>query len=210
MSEAIKGRSRIALSPGALLAPLPAVLVTCACPDGGGGVLRDVVTVAWTGMLCTRPPMTYVSLRPQRYSHGIISRSGEFVINLPTADMTKKLDLCGMLTGAKADKFKRCGFETISSAAVAAPTIADCPLSLECRLRKPDGVDLNPLPLGSHDLFFAEIVSVTADSRLMSESGALRLDKAGLVGYLHGEYYAMGRYAGKFGFSVKKKQNTNL
>lgn len=195
---------RTELSPGALLAPLPAVLVTCACEDGGV-TLRDVVTVAWTGMLCTRPPMTYISLRPERYSHGIISRSGEFVINLPTSGMTRKLDLCGMLTGAKADKFAKCGFETVPSLKVSAPTLADCPLALECRLAKPEGMLANPLPLGSHDMFAAEILSVTADSRLIAENGRLRLDKAGLVGYLHGEYYAMGKYAGRFGFSVKKR-----
>ena len=195
---------RTELAPGALLAPLPAVLVTCSFEEGGR-TLRDVVTVAWTGMLCTHPPLTYISLRPQRYSHGIISRSGEFVINLPSSDMTKKLDLCGMLTGAKVDKFEQCGFETAASLRVSAPTLSCCPLALECRLRLPDGVSENPLPLGTHDMFFAEIVSVTADSRLMSESGRLRLDKAGLVGYLHGEYYAMGKYAGKYGFSVKKR-----
>ena len=192
------------LSPGTLLSPLPAVLVTCQSAAGGKTV-RDIVTVAWTGIICTHPAMTYISLRPQRYSYGIIKASGEFVINLPTADISKKVDLCGMLTGAKADKFARCGFDAVDSVKVGAPTIAQCPLALECRLSRPDGVGSNPLPLGTHDMFFAEIVAVTADRRIMGENGRLRLDRADLLGYVHGEYRAMGKYSGKYGFSVKRK-----
>ena len=195
---------RTELSPGALLAPLPAVLVASAA-EIGGRIVRDIMTVAWTGIICTHPAMTYISVRPQRHSYDLIKTSGEFVINLPTADISKKVDLCGMLTGAKVDKFAKCGFEAIESSKVSAPTIAQCPLALECRLRKPEGVKSNPLPLGTHDMFFAEIVAVTADNRIMGENGRLRLDKANLLGYIHGEYFAPGKYAGKYGFSVKKR-----
>lgn len=202
MSELTK---RVELSPGALLAPLPAVLVTSSARIDGR-IVRDIITVAWTGIICTHPALTYISLRPGRYSYRLIKSSGEFVINLPTADISKKVDLCGMLTGAKVDKFARCGFESVESSKVSAPTIAQCPLALECRLRKPEGVEANPLPLGTHDMFFAEITAVTADAGIMGENGRLRLDKANLLGYIHGEYFAAGKYSGKYGFSVKKNK----
>lgn len=179
---------------GALAAPLPAALVTC----GEEGGKRNVLTAAWTGIVNTRPPMAYVSVRPERYSHGIISETGEFVINLTTSKMAKEVDLCGMKTGAKLDKFAKCRFTTQKGETVDCPVILECPLSIECRVR--DKHDL-----GSHTMFIADITGVTVDERYIDSKGKINLQQAGLLAYSHGEYFALGRKLGDFGFSVKKK-----
>ena len=136
------------LSPGALTAPLPPVLVTV-----GEGDDANILTIAWTGILSTIPPKTYISVRPRRHSYKILEQSGEFVINLPTAEMAKKVDYCGIYTGAKVDKFKECGFTKSESKEVKAPTIAECPLALECRVT-------DSMLFGTHRVFIADIVSV--------------------------------------------------
>lgn len=184
-----------------LLSPLPAALVSCG--DPGVGKI-NVLTVAWCGILCTHPALTYVSVRPERYSYGMIRDSGEFVINLPTSDMAKTVDFCGMYTGAKVDKFERCGLTPEPSEKVAAPSIAQCPVSLECRLFTPPGVSENPLRLGTHDMFIAEIVSVGVDPSLIDRSGKLRLERAGLLAYSHGDYQPLAGRVGFFGFSAVK------
>ena len=177
-----------------LLAPVPPALVSC------GTVERpNILTVAWTGIVCTHPPMTYVSIRPTRYSHRLIEESREFVINLPTSAMAKAVDLCGMKTGAKADKAKLCGLELIPSEHVGAPSIAQCPVSLECRVTQ-------VMPLGTHTMFLAEIVGVSVEERFLDSKGKLNLQQAGLLAYAHGEYFALGRKCGDFGFSVRKKK----
>lgn len=197
-----KDGADIFLAPGALLSPLPAVLVSCADESGK----TDIVTVAWTGMLCTKPPLTYISLRPSRYSYGLIFASGCFVINLPDETMARKTDFCGIYTGKKVDKFARCGFEKGYFENFAAPYIKDCPLSLACVVEKPEGIAKNPTPLGTHDMFWARIVSVRAKSGLIDKNGRLMLDKAKLMSYSHGEYFAAGRKLGRFGFSTDKKK----
>ncbi len=179
---------------GTLLAPLPPALVSCAAGDR-----TNLITVAWTGIVSTVPPRTYISLRPTRFSHALISESRAFVINLPTAELVRAVDFCGMYTGAKVDKFARCGLHAVPSEAVACPTLAESPLSLECRV-------FDVLHLGSHDMFLADIVAMTAEERLLSEDGKLHLERADLCAYAHGEYFALGKRIGKFGFSAVKKK----
>lgn len=179
---------------GTVIAPLPAALVTCGDSDGR----KNVLTAAWTGILNTRPPMAYVSVRPERYSHGMIVRSGEFAINLTTSRMARAVDLCGMKSGSKLDKFKKCGFTLEKARTVSCPVIAESPLSLECKVVRSES-------LGSHTLFIADITGFTVDERYVDSKGKINLGQAGLMAYAHGEYYALGRKLGDFGFSVKKK-----
>lgn len=178
----------------ALLAPVPAALVTC------GTVERpNVLTIGWTGIVCTRPPMTYISVRPERYSHDIIRDSGEFVINLTTSAMVRETDLCGVKSGRDTDKFSLCGFHAVPAVKVGAPLIEECPVSLECRVT-------DSKLLGSHTMFLAEIVGVDADEKYIDSKGKLNLQQCGLAAYAHGEYFALGRKLGDFGFSVRRKK----
>lgn len=183
---------RRSLSPGALTAPLPPVLVTVGDEEN-----KNILTIAWTGILSTIPPKTYVSVRPRRHSYGILKEKGEFVINLPTAEMARKVDYCGIYTGAKVDKFKECGFTAVKSEKVNAPTIEECPLALECKVT-------DVLPMGTHDVFIADIVSVSSKEEIIDEKGKIRLDLANLLAYAHGEYYSLGEKLGAFGFSTDK------
>ena len=185
--------AKMTWQPGTLLAPVPAVLVT-----SGTMEKANVCTVAWTGIVNSDPAMTYISLRPSRHSHKIISQTGEFVINLTTAPLVRRTDACGVYTGAKMDKIKRFSFTLEKSSKVACPGLAESPLSLECRVTEVKR-------LGSHDLFLARILAVNVDEALLDGKGKLDLRKANLLAYAHGEYYQLGRRLGTFGFSVKKK-----
>ena len=187
---------RIKLKGGALTAPVPPALVTVADGDE-----QNVLTVAWTGILATVPPTTYISVRPRRHSYGILERSREFVLHLPPTALAKQVDYCGTFTGAKVDKFEKCNFTLLPSDEVSAPTIAECPIALECRVK-------TVLPMGSHDVFVAEILSVSVDEGLMDANGKLRLERADLLAFGHGEYYALGRRVGVFGFSAIKRRKT--
>ncbi|MBQ9097945.1 MAG: flavin reductase family protein [Clostridia bacterium] len=186
--------SKIKMRGGALLAPVPPVMVSCGTMEKG-----NIITVAWTGILNTVPPKTYIAVRPQRHSHGIIRETGEFVLNLTPAALTRAADYCGMYTGAKVDKFAACKLTPISADEVAAPMIAECPLSLCCKVTAVQ-------PMGSHDLFFADIVGTYADESLMDEKGKLHMERADLCAYVHGEYFTLGRRVGTFGFSAAKKK----
>lgn len=179
---------------GALLAPAPPALVTC-----GDMEKSNALAVAWTGIINTVPPKTYISVRPGRYSYSMIKESGEFVINLTSADMIKALDGCGMLTGAKVDKFRKFGLEKQEASEVKCPLVAQSPLSLECRV-----TDI--IELGSHHMFLADVVAVDVEEDLIDQHGKLRLDKANLAAFAHGEYFALGKKIGDFGFSVRKKK----
>lgn len=189
--------SKIEWKGGALLAPVPPTLISC-----GSMEKPNVMTVAWTGILNTKPPKTYISVRPERYSHPIISESGEFVINLTTEKLVKAADFCGVRSGRDHDKFALCNLHPEASCKVSAPSVAESPLSLECRVT-------DKVSLGSHDMFIADILCVTVDESLITSEGKLCLDKAGLAAYAHGEYFSLGKKLGTFGFSVKKKKKTN-
>ncbi|MDE6776691.1 MAG: flavin reductase family protein [Oscillospiraceae bacterium] len=189
--------SKIIWKGSTLLAPVPPALVTCGTMEN-----PNVFTVAWTGIVCTHPPMTYISIRPTRYSYGIIKKSKEFVINLPTSSMSKITDFCGMKSGAKINKIKHCGLEISSASIVKAPVLAQCPVSLECQV-----VEMKHL--GTHDMFLANILAVQVEEKYLNSKGKLNLQQAGLLAYAHGEYFALGRKCGDFGFSVKKKRKIN-
>ena len=180
--------------PGNMLYPLPAVLVSCGRP----GEKPNALTVAWTGTICSDPAMVYISVRPERFSHSIIKDTGEFVINLTTEKMAKITDLCGVKSGRDIDKFKAYGLTALKSRYVKAPAIGQCPVNIECRVKE-------IIPLGSHDMFIAEVLGVAVQKEYIDENG--RLDLAGTrpLIYSHGEYFIQGRFLGKFGFSVKKK-----
>lgn len=179
---------------GALLAPVPPAMVSC-----GAGDEANIITVAWTGLINTQPPRVSISVRPARHSYKLIKESGEFVINLTPAHLIKAADYCGMYTGAKVDKFAATGLHKEEAQAVSCPLIAECPLSLECKV-------FDVLPQGTHDLFLADVVAVNVEESLIDERGKLRLDKAGLAAFAHGEYFELGKKIGFFGFSAVKKK----
>lgn len=179
---------------GTLLSPVPPALVTCS-----DGEHDNVLTVAWTGIVNSDPPKTYISVRPSRHSHGIIQSSGVFAINLTTEALVRAADWCGVYTGAKVDKFARCKLSKEPAAEIACPILADSPLVLECRVT-------DVIPLGSHDMFLADIVAVDVDEALLDEAGKLHLERAKLVAYSHGDYFALGKKLGHFGYSVAKKK----
>ena len=186
--------SKIKWKGGALTAPIPPALVTCS-----DGEHDNVFTVAWTGITCTQPPKTYISVRPSRFSYNIIKESGVFAINLTTEQLVRAADTCGVRSGRDVDKFALCGLEKEPSFNIACPLIAQSPLALECKVDK-------IISLGSHDMFLADIVGVSVDEELIDSAGKLRLDKAGLAAYSHGEYFGLGKKLGWFGFSVCKKK----
>lgn len=186
--------SKVKFRGGALLAPVPPVMVSC-----GNEERANILTVAWTGILNTIPPKTYISVRKKRFSHPVIRDSGEFVLNLTPASLVRAADYCGTFTGAKVDKFEKCHLTRTFVEEVAAPMIAECPLSLCCRVS-------DVVELGSHDMFMADIVAVYADEALLDERGALHVERANLCAYAHGEYFALGEQIGRFGFSATKKK----
>ena len=180
--------------PSTLLSPLPAALVTCGTVEE-----PNVLTVAWTGIINSSPAMTYVSIRPERWSHHLIAESGEFVINVTTDELVRAADFCGVRSGKSTDKFNQCNITPEASSEVSAPSVSECPVSLECKV-----TDI--IPLGTHDMFMADIVAVTVDDSLITADGKLHLEKSGLLAYAHGEYFALGKKLGFFGFSVQKKK----
>ena len=187
--------SKQSWKPGTLIYPLPAVLVTTgATPDE-----YNMLTIAWTGTICTEPPMCYISVRKERHSYDIIRRTGEFCINLTTEDMAHATDWCGVRSGRNEDKWKATGLTPMTNPHVSAPIIAESPLSICCRVREVK-------ELGSHDMFIADVVGVEADDRFIDpETGKFSLDKANPIVYSHGEYYSLGKLIGHFGWSVRKK-----
>ncbi|MDY4885841.1 MAG: flavin reductase family protein [Alphaproteobacteria bacterium] len=184
--------TKISWPAGTLLAPVPPALIS-------SGTLENpnVMTAAWTGIVCSDPAMTYVSLRPSRYSHEIISKSGEFVINVPNLPLAKAVDFCGVKSGRNTDKFQACGITAAPSSKIKAPQVKEAPISLECKVR-------SITHYGTHDMFLADIVAVNVDDAYINKQGGLNLEKAGLLAYAHGFYYTLGRQLGKFGFSVEK------
>ena len=183
--------SRIYWKGSALLAPVPSVLVSCGTLEKA-----NLITVGWTGVICTRPPRISIAVRPERHSHGILTQTREFVLNLTPASLCEVADYCGTVTGRLVDKAKKTGLTLIPSKEVAAPTVADCPLSLECRVT-------DVLPQGSHDLFLADVVQVSVEDTLLDSSGRLHLDRAKLLTFVHGEYFEVGRKLGRIGISVE-------
>ena len=179
--------------PCAIVNPVPVVLVSC----GDAPENYNMLTVAWTGTICSEPAMAYVSIRPERHSYEIVKRTGEFVINLTTEALAEATDWCGVRSGRNFDKFKECGLTAEKSAVVSAPSIAESPISIECRVKQ-------IIPLGSHDMFVGEVVNVAVEEQYLdAETGKLDVEKMRLLTYAHGGYFALGEKIGTFGWTVK-------
>ena len=180
--------------PAALLAPVPPVLVTCGTVEK-----PNAITIAWTGTINTKPAKTYISIRPSRHSYNIIKESREFVINLPVKSIVREIDYCGCVSGSKEDKLKKCKLTVSKAQKISAPILDQSPINIECVLEK-------IIPLGTHDMFLAEVVGINVSADLIDKKGRLQLEKANLITYAHGQYFELGGILGKFGFSVKKKK----
>ena len=188
----------VSLSPSTMLNPTPVVLVSCA--EKGNPENRDMVTVAWAGTVNSEPPMVSVSLRKERYSHGLIESSGEFVVNVPDEAMCRAVDFCGVRSGRDTDKSRETGLRYIPAENMSvAPAVDGAPVSLSCRVKQ-------VIPLGSHDMFLGEVVAVRVREDLIDEKGGLHLEKAKLIAYSHGLYQKLGDVMGFFGWSVARKE----
>lgn len=181
---------------GTFIYPIPAVMVSCGTMEKS-----NIITVAWTGIINTNPAMCYISVRPERHSYNIIKENGEFVINLTTEKLAYATDWCGVKSGKDVDKFKEMKLTKESAYLVKAPLIKESPVSVECKVKQ-------IVPLGSHDMFVAEILSIDADEKYIDEKGAFDISKCNLIAYANGGYYPLSDKVGKFGFSVMKKKKT--
>ena len=182
--------------PGNMLYPVPAVLVTVADREGNS----NIFTVAWAGTVCSAPAMLSISVRKERYSHSIIEETGEFAVNLVNKELTFATDYCGVRSGRDVDKFREMKLTEQPSRYISAPGIAESPLILECKVKQ-------QIPLGTHDMFLAEVVGVSVDERYIDEKGTFHLNDAKLTAYSHGTYFELGEALGTFGFSVRKDKN---
>ena len=181
--------------PGNMLYPLPAVMVSVADKEGNS----NIITVAWTGTVCTNPPMLSISVRPERYSYAMIKETKEFVVNLTTEKLAYATDYCGVRSGREVDKFKEMHLTPEQGSQVVAPMINESPVNIECKVKE-------VLELGSHHMFLAEVVAVHVEETYMNEKNKFELSKAKPIVYSHGEYYGLGKLLGNFGYSVRKKQ----
>ena len=181
--------------PGNMLYPVPAVMVTVQDAEGKS----NIITIAWTGTVCTNPPMLYISVRPERHSYRMLEETGEFVVNMTTKKLAKAADYCGVRSGRDVDKWKETGLTPEKAQAVSVPLIAESPVNIECRVK-------DVLKLGSHHMFLAEVLAVDVDESLLDMGGRLALEKAEPVVYSHGEYYGLSELMGTFGWSVRKKK----
>lgn len=182
---------------GTLLYPVPAVMVSCGDFDGE----KNIITIAWTGTINSNPAMTYISVRPERYSYDIIKENGEFTINVTTEALAFATDFCGVRSGRDIDKFKEMKLTPERGEMVKCPSIAESPLSIECKVKQ-------IMPLGTHDMFISEVLCVKADESFMDEKNKFDYAKSNPICYSHGEYFGLGKYIGKFGYSVEKKKKT--
>lgn len=187
--------SKINWKPGTFIYPIPAVMVT-----SGTMEKSNIITVAWTGILNTNPAMCYISVRPERYSYNIIKENGEFVINLTTQQLAYATDWCGVKSGKNVDKFKEMKLTKEEGKFVKAPLIKESPISIECKLKE-------IIPLGSHHMFMAEVLSIDVDEKYIDANGAFDISKCDLIAYANGGYYPLGDKIGKFGYSVEKKKS---
>lgn len=187
---------KVSWKPGTMVYPLPAALVSCGSTEAD----RNIFTVAWTGTICTNPPMLYISVRPERHSHGLLMREREFTLCLTTQSMARAVDWCGVRSGRDYDKWQASGLTPLPGIEVGSFMVAESPLCIECRVKEVK-------PLGSHDMFIADVVNVVADDRYIDPAtGHFDLAASGIMAYSHGAYYPLGPKIGKFGFSVQKKK----
>ena len=188
--------SKVQWKGGTFIYPIPAVMVSCGTMEES-----NIITVAWTGILNTNPAMCYISVRPERYSHNIIKENGEFAINLTSRQLAYATDWCGVKSGRDVDKFKEMKLTKEKANIISVPLIKESPVSVECKVKE-------IVPLGSHDMFVAEIVAIDADEKYIDEKGAFDIGKCDLIAYANGGYYPLEKKIGKFGYSVQKKSKT--
>lgn len=183
--------------PGNMVYPLPAVMVSVGDKEGN----TNIITIAWTGTICTNPAMLYISVRPERHSYKMIRESGEFVVNLTTEALAKATDYCGVRSGRDVDKWKEMNLTRGKASELEfTPIIEECPVNIECKVEEVK-------ELGSHHMFIARVVAVQVDDSYMNETGKFCLNETGLLAYSHGEYLSLGKKIGTFGYSVKKQKS---
>lgn len=190
--------SKISWKGGAMLAPVPAVLISC-----GSVEKPTALTVSWTGVVSSNPPRMYISVRPERNSYEIIKNSGEFAVNMMPSELVRTLDYCGIRSGKSENKLAKRHLTALQCEKISAPQIGESKITLECKV-------CDVITQGSHDMFIADIVSVNVDESLLDEKGALKIEKAGLLAYAHGSYFALGKKIGSVGFSVKQKRGKQV
>ncbi|MCM1034433.1 MAG: flavin reductase family protein [Paludibacter sp.] len=192
----VTAHNKVSWKPGTMIYPLPAVLISC----GDNANNYNLLTVSWVGTICTNPAMCYISVRPERHSYPIIKQTGEFVINLTNEYLARAADWCGVRSGKDYNKFAEMHLTPIPGEKVKAPIVAESPLSIECKVHQ-------IIPLGSHDMFIAEVVNVQADMRYIDPlTETFSMEKARLIAYNHGHYYQLGTQIGRFGWSVQRKK----
>jgi len=185
--------AKVLLKPGTELYPVPAVMVTCVSKEGK----PNIITLAWVGTVCSEPPMVSISIRPSRYSHGLIEESGEFVVNIPTADLVRQTDMCGVISGRTHDKFEAAGLTAEPARLVRPPLIKECPVNLECKVK-------HALDLGTHDMYVGEIVAVHADEAVLGPDGSVDAASTKALAFAASEYWSLGERLGAYGFTAKK------
>ncbi len=186
---------KVTWKPGTMIYPLPAAMVSCGAEEPD----YNIITISWTGTICTEPAMCYISVRPERHSYRLIREAGGYVINLTTRELARATDWCGVKSGSRHNKFRETGLTPMPAKYVNAPMIKESPVSIECEVRQ-------VMELGSHHMFISEVLAIHAEeSYIDSSTGAFRLDLSELICYSHGKYFVTGELVGKFGFSVKKK-----
>lgn len=190
--------SKVVWKGGAMLSPVPAVLVSCGTVEK-----PTALAVAWTGIISSNPPRMYISVRPERNSHAIIKETGEFAVNMMPSEQVRNLDYCGVKSGRNENKLEKRHLTALPCEKISAPQIAQSKITLECKV-------CEVVPQGSHDMFIADILSVNVDDSLIDENGALRIEKAGLMAYAHGTYFALGKKIGSQGFSIKQKRGKQV
>lgn len=189
---------KISWKGGTLLSPVPAVLVSCGTVEK-----PTALTIAWTGVICSDPPRLYISVRPERNSYGIIKESGEFAVNLMPSELVRAVDYCGIKSGKTENKLDKYRLTALPCGKISAPQIKESRITLECKV-------FDVIPQGSHDMFLADILAVNIDEDLLDEKGALRIERAGLMTYAHGAYFALGKKIGTFGFSTKQRRGKSV
>jgi Conserved protein/domain typically associated with flavoprotein oxygenases, DIM6/NTAB family len=182
---------KLELSPSEALYPVPVVLVSC-----GDREKANIITIAWCGVACSKPPLLTISIRPSRHSNKIIKSSGDFVINIPTQNMLKEVDVCGTVSGRDKDKFSLCGFTRGDPSIVSSSMIKECPVNIECKVTR-------MLSLGAHDMFIGEVVKIHRDTSVIDKDGNMDYSKAAPIVYNQGEYWSLGKKIGRYGFSAK-------
>ena len=184
---------KLEMPPCEALYPVPVALVSSVDKAANKA---NIITIAWCGIICSNPPLISISIRPSRHSHKLIKDAGDFIVNIPTSDMVKKVDLCGIRSGRDIDKFRACSFSARPSSKISSPMITECPVSIECKLK-------NIIPLGVHDMFIGEVVAVHADEAVIGENGDIDYAKAKPFVFNQGEYWDLGKKIGYYGFSAR-------